>query len=390
MAPRSPSQVTREQLRSPADIRRAERALQKDLRFMIRENRRRRARNEKGPGGVKLADEFAELRQAQLAVSQRAAHLVKTQFPEKNAWLFRLRENARLALSFVPDWAAKLVPRGAGPSNQSRHDEGRQNGPVAQDRSGNAPVVQADQRGRATNWVDAAEGKNQKRTAHTAAALSELMKSVPDLEAWYRTEPRALNRTRDLFASAEQRHAERTPQQMDFSSYQYTDEALLPQGPPASPNLGPAPVSEYSGQNNWAQYPDQAEWSQPTAPHQWAQQAGPPQWAQQAGPPQWAQQAGPPQWAQETAPAQWAQQNRAAPWSQVSPIEWSPGAGSVPSSPQVDQTPQFKVDRKPLPTNNDQISRTASLSSQGPVNGPGSVTPPPMRQSSPKPRRAMS
>jgi hypothetical protein len=352
----SQNRVAKEDLGSPAHIRRAERALQKDLRFMIRENARRRARNEKGPGGVRRPDEFAELRRAKLEVSRRAAELVEDEFGKGAARMFRLRANVRMALSFVPDWAAKLLPRGAGRPNQSRHDEGQPDGPAAQQYSGAAPVINPDQRGRAADWVNAAEGKRQRRTAHTAAALSELMMASPDLQAWYRTDPGVLNRTRDLYAAAEQRHVERAGLPTDLSSFQYTgrplsqaeqmpmyQDAQMPQYQDAQMSyyqdaqlpqrLGQAPSVQYPGQEVWPQYSVQGQWSQPTTP-----------------------------------------------------VPWSPNVAQAPPPQQVER--QSRIERKPLSAD-PPVAHAASLTSPGALGRSGSVTPPPVQHQTPKPRQVL-
>jgi hypothetical protein len=209
---------TKEQLGSAAQIRRAERTLHKDLRFMIRENKRRRDRNEKGPGGVRLPDEFAELRKAKLDVSRMAADLVQQRFGPGAARMFRFRAFLRQqAWELIPDRAAQLFRGSRGRSNQSRHDEGRS---AAADTGATAGASYAPRTSPAGSsnlpavsqaWVGAAEGKAQRRAAHTAVGVAALMTASRDLQIWYRNEPQLMNRTRDLYAWAEQRRAEAQP-----------------------------------------------------------------------------------------------------------------------------------------------------------------------------------
>jgi hypothetical protein len=199
---------------SAAQIRRAERTLHKDIRFMIRENKRSREQNKKGAGGVRVPDEFAELRKAKLDVSRMAADMVRQHFGDRAARMFRFRAFVRQqAWEFIPDRVAKFFGGSGGRESQSRHDEGSRSGASAAEYGSpyaprTPPADSHDFPGVSAAWVSAAEGKGQRRLAHTAVGVATLMTANPDLGGWYRNNPDLMNRTRDLFSWSEQRRAE--------------------------------------------------------------------------------------------------------------------------------------------------------------------------------------
>lgn len=202
-----------------AQIRRAERTLHKDLRFMIRRNEERRRSRAKGPGGNKLPDEFKELRRAKLDVSIESAALVRKEFGMRAALPFAARTALRvLAHDFVPGWAARLLRSSGGRKNQSRHDEGGRAEEPRQGQPGHrgqrpsagprrAAVSHDEAVQQSDGWASAAVTPTETRTAYTAVAIATLTASIADLKRWYDTEPDAMNRTRELFSTAEEQRA---------------------------------------------------------------------------------------------------------------------------------------------------------------------------------------
>ncbi|MFI7539820.1 hypothetical protein [Actinoplanes sp. NPDC049599] len=181
--------------------------MQKDLRYMIRRNQERRDNGEKGPGGVKLPNEFPQLRRAKLDVSIEATALVKKEFGSMAALPFAFRTALRqLAYDVVPNRVAQLIGASGGRESQSEHDEGgqekrRQRSQQNQRGDGRAAASSA---GR----VSPAEGPSLDRTLYVAKAVDALARQIPDVQRWLRAEPEALNRTRDLFSVADRVSAE--------------------------------------------------------------------------------------------------------------------------------------------------------------------------------------